>query len=401
MSKARWLEIEQGSKKWLSLREGYFTASEADAMMGTSKYKTRTDLLIEKKTGKKPEVSDYLQRIFDRGHELEESGRQLIEEIVGVPLEPYTVIKGDFLASLDGASRDNNILWEHKTLNNHLRSHLRKGVVPDSHKWQLVHQCMVTDINTVLFMASGEDDYEYAWFTCTQDDIDTLLVEWDKFIAELEVFEVPEETEQTETVSVGDYDLPAIVVEQTEEGTLAYIKPLINEVKAIVSGYNTELVTDDDFARAEKAVKAIKDGESHIQSQLDLYLNEIPEILFTIDSLKGAKQSFAKLRLTLDKQVKGRKQAIKDKAIGFAITELTNYCQEHDLEVKHSFEGAIKNKRTESSMNKAIAAHLAECKASARPTLAKSIDTWANKNHVHEAVYWDLIDILQDYGVLT
>jgi len=45
------INVKQGTKEWLNLRMGHFTASEAPAMMGVSKYQKRDELLTMKKTG--------------------------------------------------------------------------------------------------------------------------------------------------------------------------------------------------------------------------------------------------------------------------------------------------------------------------------------------------------------
>lgn len=66
--------VQQGTPEWHALRSSYFTASEAPAMMGASKYQTRNDLLAMKKTGIVEEVTPQQQAIFDRGHATEEPG---------------------------------------------------------------------------------------------------------------------------------------------------------------------------------------------------------------------------------------------------------------------------------------------------------------------------------------
>ena len=45
------LNLIQGSPEWLAARTKYFTASEANAMMGESKYQSRSALLKQKATG--------------------------------------------------------------------------------------------------------------------------------------------------------------------------------------------------------------------------------------------------------------------------------------------------------------------------------------------------------------
>lgn len=50
-------DIDQGTPEWLALRAQYFTASEAPAMLGVSKYMKRTELLGQKLRGAVREVS--------------------------------------------------------------------------------------------------------------------------------------------------------------------------------------------------------------------------------------------------------------------------------------------------------------------------------------------------------
>ena len=89
--------LQQGSPEWLELRGNYFTASEASAAAGMSKYKKRDALLKEKVTGEVPEVSSATQRIFDKGHAAEESCRRIVEERLDEELYPAVIT-----AEIDG-----------------------------------------------------------------------------------------------------------------------------------------------------------------------------------------------------------------------------------------------------------------------------------------------------------
>lgn len=59
--------VAQGSDAWHALRADHNTASEAPAMMGASKYQSRTELLAAKKTGITPDVTSSQQFISTRG----------------------------------------------------------------------------------------------------------------------------------------------------------------------------------------------------------------------------------------------------------------------------------------------------------------------------------------------
>ena len=76
------LKLVQGSPEWLAVRKTTRNASEAPAMKGVSPYKSYTDLVKEKATGITEDVDAEKQRLFDRGHEAEDSARPLVEELI-------------------------------------------------------------------------------------------------------------------------------------------------------------------------------------------------------------------------------------------------------------------------------------------------------------------------------
>lgn len=95
--KAESKQLQQGSLEWQAHRAKHFNASDAAAMLGLSKYKTRGELLREKATGIVPEVDDATQARFDRGHEIEALARPIAEEIIGSELYPLV-----YSADVDG-----------------------------------------------------------------------------------------------------------------------------------------------------------------------------------------------------------------------------------------------------------------------------------------------------------
>jgi predicted phage-related endonuclease len=127
--------VQQGTAEWHALRSSYFTASEAPAMMGASKYQSRTDLLIMKKTGIVPEVDGAMQAIFNKGHATEELARPLAEELVGEELFPIVGTSGNLLASMDGATMLGETLFEHKLWNSSVVASIRAGELEPHYYW--------------------------------------------------------------------------------------------------------------------------------------------------------------------------------------------------------------------------------------------------------------------------
>jgi predicted phage-related endonuclease len=74
-------DCAQGSDAWHALRAKHYTASEASAMLGASKYQTRADLMKRKATGLAEEIDAATQRRFDAGHAAEAAARPIVESI--------------------------------------------------------------------------------------------------------------------------------------------------------------------------------------------------------------------------------------------------------------------------------------------------------------------------------
>ena len=114
----------QGSAAWHAARAKHFCASEAAAALGLSKYTSRDELLRQKATGLTEEVSPAKQRLFDAGHQAEALARPIAEGIAGTEFFPVVAtreVEGmPMLASFDGIDLLDEVIWEHKLLNDSL-----------------------------------------------------------------------------------------------------------------------------------------------------------------------------------------------------------------------------------------------------------------------------------------
>ncbi len=136
-----------------------------------------------------------------------------------------------------------------------------------------------------------------------------------------------------------------------------------NDLIAKLGKVNTELTTDDDFANAESDVKAIKAGEKSLKDAKTSALeqaDEIQKLFAAIDEVSGEART---ARLALEKQIRTRKDEIKDEIVDTGVEAVRDYLQEqsetlqsvrHSWFEKSAFEDAIKGKRTASSMQKAV-----------------------------------------------
>ena len=329
----RILNLQQGTGEWLSHRAACLNASDAPAMIGVSKYRTRSDLIREKATGIQPEYDAGTLARFRAGHDAEASIRPHAEFIIGEPLYPVTGendINGLRLsASSDGLNMDGDIGWEHKSYNEELAASVRSGVVPESHIWQIVQQHAVFGLKRTLFMVSDGTDQkcEFCWVEVSQDQIDQLIAGWKQFAEDVRNYN-PANEAPAEVISGRAPDmLPALHIEVAGMVTASNLAQFKATALTVFRGINTNLQTDQDFADAEKAVKFCKDAEERLDAAKAHALSQtasIDELFRTIDGIKDEAKS---VRLKLDKLVKAEKENRKIEIVTQARGELESHIQ--------------------------------------------------------------------------
>jgi len=187
--------LTQNTPQWQQFRHHHFGASEAPAMLGVCPYKTREQLLTEKKTGEIKPVDHYTQRRFDEGHRCERLARPLAEKALKDELFPCvgTLENSRLSASFDGLTLDNAIVWEHKILNKTLRELFKENAaLPLHYRVQLEQQLLVSGAEKALFMATSWD--ESAQQIMVANEI--IAKRWSVRDAEKQVYRVARETEE-------------------------------------------------------------------------------------------------------------------------------------------------------------------------------------------------------------
>ena len=314
------LQVTQGSAEWLAVRAKCFNASEAPAMMGVSKYMTRSELLRQKATGIVPEVDAATQARFDMGHMVEALARPLVEAMIDEELYPIVATddSGKYLASSDGATMLCNIGFEHKLWNADIAAQVVEGNVPDSHRGQLDHQFLVFGFDKIIFVCSDgtAEKMVHCWYYPQPERIAALKAGWEQFAIDLANYQHT----QTAPAAVAEVieDLPALTVQLVGQVTASNLADFKTAVTARIQAINTTLVTDSDFATADKMVKFLDDGEKRldlVKSQALAQTESIDALFRTIDSLKAEMRS---KRLTLDKLVKAEKESRKNEIVNEA-----------------------------------------------------------------------------------
>lgn len=380
----------QGTPEWLAYRRDHFNASDAPAMMGVSPYKTRAALLRELSTGIAPEVTDQQQYLFGRGHKFEGASRGEAETTLGEELFPIVANLGKLSASFDGLTMDERIVWEHKTLNNEIRSCFRSmetiapahreqsagRELPLQHRIQMEQQLHVSGAEKVLFTASRWSDdgvleeAVHCWYFPDAKLRAEILAGWEQFERDLAAYAPPAAAPAVAEGRAPEV-LPALRIEVRGEVTASNLAEFKTTALRAIRSVRRDLATDQDFADAEASVKWCADVESRLEGAKQHALSQTASIdaLFrTIDEISAEAR---RVRLEVEKLVKTRKESIREEIVVGArralqdhVAALASECAPAVLSLSGvgDFAGAIKGKRTVQTLREACDAELARAR---------------------------------------
>ena len=302
--------LVQGSEPWHQFRASHFTASDAPAVMGASKYRSRGDLLREKSTGIAPEISAAQQRLFDQGHEAEAAVRPRVEEMIDSELFPVTVsndVDGlPLSASMDGLTMDGEIGFECKLWNEHLAEQVRAGELEPHYYWQLEHQLLVSRAQRIIFATGDADRLETMEYRPVPGRADALIAGWKQFEQDL-ADHVPASVE-AKPAGRSPETLPALRIEAKGMVTASNMAEFREHAMAVLGQINRDLQTDEDFADAESTVKwcsGVEDRLSSAKANVLAQMADVDAVCRTIDDVQAETR---RIRLELDRLVKAEKE---------------------------------------------------------------------------------------------
>jgi predicted phage-related endonuclease len=324
------LTLQQGTEEWASHRAACLNASDAPAMKGVSKYQTRSELIRQKATGITREHDAGTLARFQAGHDAEASIRPHAEFIVGEPLYPITgenEIEGLRLsASSDGLTMDGEVGWEHKSYNESLAESVRRGVVPESHIWQIVHQHAVFGLKRTLFMVSDgtEQKCEFCWVEVSDAQIAELIANWKQFKVDVAAYRHVDVIPAA--VATPQIGLPAVSIRV--DGSISLIDNLSvfgNALTAYVERINKKPETDEDFANLEATEKTLKRAED----ELDAAENSAIGQVVSVDTMRKTVALYRNMardnRLFVGKLVKAEKENRKTALVASTMAEFRNH----------------------------------------------------------------------------
>lgn len=371
------LKLIQGSSEWSAHRAKSRNASDAAAVLGLCKYKTRSQLLQEKATGITAEVNEATHRLFDAGHAAEAAARVIAEEIIGDELFPCTATDDDgwLSASFDGIDIAGDTVWECKLWNAALVESIKADIVPDTHWPQLEAQLLVSDAQRVLFTCSDgtKENTVSMCYKSLPERRAQLIAGWKNFDADLATYEytapkavaVAEATESLPAVSVKLDGQIAIVSNLPEFGVA--LRAFIDRIPASPS-------TDQDFANCEGACKALKKAEDALEASEAHALAQIVDVESMRRMVADLRNLARTTRLASEKLVAARKDSLRLEIVRGGSIALDAHIQQINQTlggkyqlpaIAADFSGAIKGKRTLTSMQDAVDTALANAKINA------------------------------------
>lgn len=328
------VNLIQGSTDWHAHRAKTNNGSDAPAMLGISPYKTRAALVQERATGIAPEVTPEQQRIFDRGHAIEALARPLAEEILNDDLSPCVGTEGPYSASFDGITFDDEIAWECKTLNASLREALPNSghvhsseygtALPEHYRAQMEHQAMVSGCKCILFTAASLsedgnrlDDVRHCWYTPDPAMRQRLVTGWAQFEKDVAAYD-PAAERPAPAVAAPVESLPAVIVQVSGALTVGGNLPAFGAaLRAFIERIPPKPSTDQEFADADAACKALKKAEDALAQAEESALSQISDVEVMRRTVADLKALARTTRLATEKLVAAEKDARRAAIVTF------------------------------------------------------------------------------------
>lgn len=393
------VNLVQGSPEWHAHRAQHNNASDAPIMMGCSPNEHRRELVARLATGVPKEFSRYVQeRILDKGHDFERLCRPRAEAILGEDLAPLVGVNGEDSSSYDGLTFMHDIGWEHKRLNATLREVMTDSCtgadLPLCYQFQMEHQCMVNPaLEKVLFHASEWTDDDqfieecHCWYFPNLELRAQLKAGWVQLAKDVASYD-PANERQAPAVAMPVESLPAVVVQVNGALTVGgNLEDFGTALRTFIDRIPKKPSTDQEFADAEAATKALKKAEDALTTAEDGALAQISDVEVMRRTVADLKNLARTARLATEKLVAAEKEARRAAIVTGAQAQLdqhiialnqrlgTNWLQR----VVGGFGEVIKGKKSLANMDDAVAVALTNAKHEANQ-LADRLE--ANRKHL-------------------
>lgn len=145
--------------------------------------------------------------------------------------------------------------------------------------------------------------------------------------------------------------LPDLIIEVRGEVVTDNSVAFLNAIRAWMSGINTDLKTDDDFVAAEGVAKVLSEKEKLLIAAEEKAIADAEQVSALLKALRGGGEEIRQTRLTLERQIKAKKEEIRDGIIASAVAEIING---HGEKFRAEIVNAVKGKRNLLTMREAV-----------------------------------------------
>jgi hypothetical protein len=197
--------------------------------------------------------------------------------------------------------------------------------------------------------------------------------------------------------------LPALTIQIKGEVTLSNLPDFKAKAEAYIASIKTDLQTDNDFANAEETIKFCDAAEKSLELSKAAAISQthsIDELMRTVDNIKDQLRN---VRLSLTKTVKDKKESIKMQILNDSKQAFVNHLATLDAEISPfkiiinmpDFGGAMKNKRTLSSLHDAVDTLISSAKIEAndKAQQIRAKQSWFNSTMEIEPLTFLFTDI--------
>lgn len=305
------LSVQQGSPEWLALRAAHRPASEAPAMMGVS---TRAALIQRRATDITPEVTAGQQYQYNRGHRAELVGRARAELMLGQDLFPVVAESDDgyLMASFDGLTADGAVCFECKLWGKSKAASVAANLCPPKDYPQVQQQLLISGADYCLYMLADADDETKQASMQVYPDLEyqqQIIAGWRQLDKDVANYTHTPAAEVLTGEPVAT--LPTIVYKLYGLALTSNLDEYKQAALQLVESSKKPLETDQDFANCEMQIKAFREAEQRIKVIRAQVVGEVLDIDKFQRELGDIGELFRQAALNREKQVKSRKDAIK------------------------------------------------------------------------------------------
>lgn len=145
--------------------------------------------------------------------------------------------------------------------------------------------------------------------------------------------------------------LPALEIEVRGEVVTSNAAAFMSAIREWLGSFKTDLQTDEDFAEAEANAKLLSEKEKAITAAKDKALADAEQLHDLLKTLDDGSEEIRQTRLTLERQIKAKKEEIREQIIADAVAEIVNG---HGEKFRSNLVNALKGKRSLSSIREAV-----------------------------------------------